>query len=379
MSTLTFLILLEAAQLLPRLGVIFSDVSCGVSASESCTFAETARQFFVCSSGVGQVWGMSTAMWVLYLETGKSTQRAQSYLRELKLTKLACLLVSLVYLLQPSEISHSNKIALVLLLVSDYAVGALDGAVGVLLHTSGLLVHIACTPIGFSNNFVSHWILFATVFLLTLLSLTLSVSSILYRCYEPKQFIPWIETVTAHILVSLFSCQLFVSLGSIVMISTYSGAVVYRDNWYNFGGRFIIQHVLTLYFTCSLMKTRHEVAEEPRYLVCYYFVPLLCFTGWAVFNTYSYPTHPSWTMALAAAAAVIGWIGVGFGMGFGIGPTGKSRVQVDPVLSGGDLTKPQADPRAQAGAAGNPRAQPGAAGNPRAQPVAAGRWTLLLN
>ena len=314
-----------------ELEALFGDSAC-VGKSDVCSNSYRARRLYTANSSPAALWACAVGLTILAFPHDRRCKTRRDYFLHPEDPEaraaawgsgnvaLAASIVAVLVVLNYTD-AWWPSLELLLLFFSIPVAWYSSTALACVLHASGMLAYTVGrlgSPLGFDLTYLTHWFVAATLLITIALAVTTFVSWLLYAsCVSTGRYIPWLENVTALLIVALVSIQLFLIIASLAIISGYDGGRINVSSWRSASLQWVTQHSLGFFFAAALVGGRFECQNEriQKWLLqtIWFGVPLLLAVMWLVtlFGTSAFvpygTTGDATSIVIATLAALIPW------------------------------------------------------------------------
>jgi len=186
---------------------------------------------------------------------------------------------------------------------------------GIALYTAGRLGSVW----GFDLSYLTHWFVACTLAVVLTLTLTTFVSWALYASWCSKgKYVIWLDNLSALLLVTLVSMQLFLVVAALAIGSGYDGSLIASaPSWRISSVQWCTQHSISFFFAAALVGGRFEPHNDEisRFTLraVWFGVPILLASCWFIYLMLISATIPygasgdALSLGIAFAAAAAPW------------------------------------------------------------------------
>lgn len=336
--TAAFLVQIASYARLEDMATLFGDGSCSGSI-EICSLTYRARRMQSANTSPATLWACAVGLTLFAFPYERRCHTRRDYFSPKQETAMrdatnaaawvavlstAIALATVFFFVDATSTLASLEVFL--MYVSIPAAWFGDTWFACALHAAGIAVYTADrvgSGRGVDPTYLTHWCMVTTLVITLVLAVTTGISQLLYASFcAKKQYVCWVEDLTAGLLVALVSLQLLLTVGSLGLVSGYDGSM-FTDGraWTVTSFEWATQHCISFFFTAALIGSRYECQSPyiPRCVLqtIWFAVPLLLIAAWTgailvLQQDVPYGKTGDWpSLLLAAFAALVPWIVIG--------------------------------------------------------------------
>ena len=332
--TAAFVVQVVAFAKLDELGALFGEHAC-VGDADACAASFRARRLYTANSSAAPLWCCAVGLVAFAFPYSRRCKTRREYfaVEEAEVAREAAVgsgyvavVSSVVALVVVYIHGDSNNllpsIELLLLYASIPVAWFGSGAIACGMHSAGIALYTAGrlgSVWGFDLSYLTHWFVACTLAVVLTLTLTTFVSWALYASWCSKgKYIIWLDNLSALLLVTLVSMQLFLVVAALAIGSGYDGSLIASaPSWRISSVQWCTQHSISFFFAAALVGGRFEPHNDEisrlTLRAVWFGVPILLASCWFVYLMLNSATIPygasgdALSLGIAFAAAAAPW------------------------------------------------------------------------